>query len=179
MRLPRLGEVRIDVRRFTPVILRTVWNHVMKDDCLDLAAQMSFYFVTSLFPFLVVIGAVVGWLPSTGLWTEMAPSSPITLRAAVAGLRLSSVQSLENASYPVSGTVSADVSVQGTKQSPSGHGWIRIANGSAWRQPVTLATVNFHGDASALHAVLEIETPAGPPAGIWFTNSLPSTIRRK
>lgn len=71
MRLPLVGEVSTDIRRFIPVIVRTVWNDVMRDDCVDLAAQMSFFFVTSLFPFLVVIGAIVGWLPSTGLWTEM------------------------------------------------------------------------------------------------------------
>lgn len=71
MRLPQLGRVPIDARRFTPLVVRRVWDDARKDDCLDLAAQMSFYFVTSLFPFLVVVGAVVGWLPSTGLWTEM------------------------------------------------------------------------------------------------------------
>jgi len=71
MRLPQVGAVLTDVRRFTPVLVRTVWNDVMRDDCIDLAAQMSFFFVTSLFPFLVVIGAIVGWLPSTGLWAEM------------------------------------------------------------------------------------------------------------
>jgi len=71
MRFPQVGELLTNFRRFTPFIVRTVWNDVMRDDCIDLAAQMSFFFVTSLFPFLVVIGAIVGWLPSTGLWTEM------------------------------------------------------------------------------------------------------------
>ncbi|MGA9882713.1 MAG: YihY/virulence factor BrkB family protein [Candidatus Acidiferrales bacterium] len=71
MRLPALRKVETDAQQCTPPLLRTIWDDVMKDDCLDLAAQMSFYFVTSLFPFLVVIGAVVGWLPSTNLWSEM------------------------------------------------------------------------------------------------------------
>jgi len=71
MRLAALREIVSDTRKYTLLIVRTVWRDVMKDDCVDLAAQMSFYFVTSLFPFLVVIGAVVGWLPSTGLWSEM------------------------------------------------------------------------------------------------------------
>jgi membrane protein len=71
MRFAALREIVSDTERYAPLIVRTVWRDVMKDDCLDLAAQMSFYFVTSLFPFLVVIGAVVGWLPSTGLWSEM------------------------------------------------------------------------------------------------------------
>jgi membrane protein len=65
-------QTKFNIRRFTPVIVRTIWNDVRNDDCLDLAAQMSFYFVLSLFPFLIVIGSVVGWLPSTDLWHEMA-----------------------------------------------------------------------------------------------------------
>jgi membrane protein len=40
----------------------------MADDCLDLSAQMSFYFVLSLFPFFLVVAAIIGWLPSTALW---------------------------------------------------------------------------------------------------------------
>jgi membrane protein len=71
MRLQALQEAVIEARHKTPLVVRTVLDDVMKDDCMDLAAQMSFFFVTSLFPFLVVIGAVVGWLPSTDLWTEM------------------------------------------------------------------------------------------------------------
>lgn len=43
----------------------------MKDGCLDLAAQMAFYFSLSLFPFFIVIAAVVGWLPSTTLWHNL------------------------------------------------------------------------------------------------------------
>lgn len=64
-------EKRFNIRRFTPALVTTVWNDVQKDDCLDLAAQMSFYFVLSLFPFLIVIGSIVGWLPSTDLWRGM------------------------------------------------------------------------------------------------------------
>jgi membrane protein len=71
MRLHALRRIVSNAQKKVPFIVSTVWDDVIKDDCLDLAAQMSFYFVTSLFPFLVVIGAVVGWLPSTGLWTEM------------------------------------------------------------------------------------------------------------
>lgn len=71
MRPAALRDIVSDALREIPFIVRTVWRDAIKDDCVDLAAQMSFFFVTSLFPFLVVIGAVVGWLPSTGLWSEM------------------------------------------------------------------------------------------------------------
>ena len=32
-------------------LLRKIWNRLNSDDCLDLAAQVSFYFVLSFFPF--------------------------------------------------------------------------------------------------------------------------------
>jgi len=49
-----------------------IWNQIQKDDCFDLAAQMSFYFALSLFPFFLVLSVVVGWLPSTTVWKSFA-----------------------------------------------------------------------------------------------------------
>jgi len=49
-------------------VLSRVWKRVQSDDCVDLAAQMSFYFALSLLPFFLILAAVVGWLPSTILW---------------------------------------------------------------------------------------------------------------
>jgi membrane protein len=49
-------------------LLRRICHRIQADDCVDLAAQISFYFVLSLFPFFLVMAAVVGWLPSTTLW---------------------------------------------------------------------------------------------------------------
>lgn len=66
-----VGEIKIEMRRLTPRLVRIVWKDLQENDCVDLAAQMSFYFVLSLFPFLVVIGALVGRLPSSNLWPHM------------------------------------------------------------------------------------------------------------
>jgi membrane protein len=52
--------------------IKVVWADVLDDDCPDLAAQMSFYFILSFFPFFIVIAAVVGWLPSTTAWQNLA-----------------------------------------------------------------------------------------------------------
>jgi membrane protein len=51
-----------------PTLFRRIWHRIQADDGIDLAAQISFYFVLSLFPFFLVLAAVVGWLPSTTLW---------------------------------------------------------------------------------------------------------------
>lgn len=103
---------------------------------------------------------------SAGLrhWS-VAPSSAISLQAKIAQLRIASAQALANVSYPVSGFVSAELAINGTKQHPSSHGWIRVTKASAWRQPLTLATMNFHGGARELYAVLAVEAPAGTISG--------------
>jgi membrane protein len=55
-----------------PTVWKRIWNHIQEDDCVDLAAQMSFYFVLALFPFCLVLAVVIGWLPSTTLWRSFA-----------------------------------------------------------------------------------------------------------
>jgi membrane protein len=49
-----------------------VWDRVSDDSLTDMAAEVSFYFVLSLFPFFLVLAAIVGWLPSTDLWQSFA-----------------------------------------------------------------------------------------------------------
>ncbi|HEY1865850.1 MAG TPA: YihY/virulence factor BrkB family protein [Candidatus Acidoferrales bacterium] len=53
-------------------LIKKVSACVIADNCSDLAAQMSFYFVLSVFPFFIVLAALVGWLPSTTLWQSFA-----------------------------------------------------------------------------------------------------------
>jgi membrane protein len=66
-----LRRTRVVPQRVFDVIEITV-SRVLQDNLLDLAAQVSFYFVLSLVPFLIVLAAIVGWLPSTTLWQSFA-----------------------------------------------------------------------------------------------------------
>jgi membrane protein len=52
-------------------VVHLVRANVVADNCVDLAAQMSFYFALALFPFLLILAAIIGWLPFTGLWDEV------------------------------------------------------------------------------------------------------------
>ena len=68
-------SVHIGIRDFCcahPSLFRRIWEQVQADNCIDLAAQISFYFILSLFPFFLVMAAIVGWLPSTTLWRAFA-----------------------------------------------------------------------------------------------------------
>lgn len=67
----RLAFDFASLRLLFPEFVKRIWSRVLSDDCLDLAAQMSFYFVLSIFPFFLVIAAIVGWLPSTNLWQAL------------------------------------------------------------------------------------------------------------
>jgi membrane protein len=60
------------IRYVTPRVLQRIWHRVNADELTDRAAEVSFYFVLSLFPFFLVIAAIVGWLPSTHLWQAFA-----------------------------------------------------------------------------------------------------------
>jgi membrane protein len=52
-------------------LIRHVFARVVADDCTNLAAQMSFYFVLSLVPFFLLLAAIVGWIPTTNLWQNL------------------------------------------------------------------------------------------------------------
>ncbi|MGH9398284.1 MAG: YihY/virulence factor BrkB family protein [Terriglobia bacterium] len=48
-----------------------MWSKMNADDAFALSAQMSFYFVLALFPFLILLAALIGTLPFTGLWDSV------------------------------------------------------------------------------------------------------------
>ena len=53
-------------------LVRKVWNRLNSDDCTNLAAQVSFYFILSLFPFFLVLASFLGWIPTTSRWGSFA-----------------------------------------------------------------------------------------------------------
>lgn len=66
------NALRENSKQFYWAVVKRVWARVWADDCVDLAAQMSFYFVLSIFPLLLVLASIIGWLPSTNLWHNFA-----------------------------------------------------------------------------------------------------------
>jgi membrane protein len=66
LRVNQFGEyIRVN-------LVLKVWNRLNSDDCADLAAQVSFYFVLSLFPFFLVLASLLGWIPTTNRWETFA-----------------------------------------------------------------------------------------------------------
>jgi membrane protein len=53
-------------------LISEVWRRFNSDDCPDLAAQVSFYFILSLFPFFLVLASLLGWIPTSEHWDKFA-----------------------------------------------------------------------------------------------------------
>jgi membrane protein len=49
-------------------VLDRAYIRIRRDECLNIAAQVAFFFVLSMFPFFLVVAAIIGFLPTTGLW---------------------------------------------------------------------------------------------------------------
>ena len=56
---------------FIRKLLRSVWREIWEDNCVNLAAQMSFYFILALFPFFIILAALASYLPFTDVWHEV------------------------------------------------------------------------------------------------------------
>jgi uncharacterized BrkB/YihY/UPF0761 family membrane protein len=54
------------------LIMRRVVVRCYVNDALNSAAQVSFYFVLSMFPFFLVIAALLGWVPTSSSWQMFA-----------------------------------------------------------------------------------------------------------
>src|ERR1700722_17084079 len=88
----------VSLRRIDPSILWRIWKQIQADDCIDMAAQMSFYFSLSLFPLFIVLAVVVGWLPSTTLWTSFVTWMVAYLPSDARRLVFSTIMALGNGS---------------------------------------------------------------------------------
>lgn len=90
-----------------------------------------------------------------------APARPVSLELAAHRMSVAALASLGHLKYPVSGILSAQVSIRGPASRPSGSGDVQIANAEAWSQPIRNMTIHFHGDGKTVYSTLGVETQAG------------------
>jgi len=103
---------------------------------------------------------------STGLsqWS-FTNTSPIQLKLEALQLNIADLTLLANQQIPVSGTVSAGLTMHGTELNPIGNGNVTLANVMAYQQPISSAKLSFSGDGQQVQADLSVHSAAGDVQG--------------
>jgi translocation and assembly module TamB len=98
-----------------------------------------------------------------GSFTEY---SPIRVQAALRQVQIADLQRLAALQYPVSGVLSADVRMTGSKARPVGNGTVQLANARAWEEPIDSLSAQFQatGDEARV-SNLRLTAAAGTVTG--------------
>jgi translocation and assembly module TamB len=92
---------------------------------------------------------------------SLAASSQIQLQAAMTNMPVETAQEIAQLHYPVSGVLSANVTVNGTKAEPAGKATLTLAKGSAWNEPINDLAVNAQSHGGTIHSTVNLQIQAG------------------
>jgi translocation and assembly module TamB len=98
------------------------------------------------------------------------PSNAIKASLDVQKLRLADLQRLANQHYPISGDLSAKMSVAGSQLDPSGAGSAQVTNARAYDEPIQNLSLRFNANNGSIVSTLNLAVAAGTVDGsIAFT----------
>jgi translocation and assembly module TamB len=80
-------------------------------------------------------------------------------------MSIADLQRSANLRYPVSGDLSANVSLSGTELNPRGSGKLQVTNARVYDQPVQTLAAQFHADHGTVISLLQVAMPAGTGQG--------------
>jgi len=89
------------------------------------------------------------------------PTGPVTARVKSQGLAIKQILQVANLNYPVSGDLSADLSVRGSQENPAGNGRVEIKQAQVYSEPLNELVVSFSGDGNALTSDTTVSSTAG------------------
>src|SRR5215472_10123147 len=92
---------------------------------------------------------------------EFTPSSPLSVQATWKHLSAAEVLHLTRTDWPLSGSLSGEVSIEGSEQNPTGHGSLNLLQASLWGQPITSISMDFHADKDTVVTNTQVSLPAG------------------
>jgi translocation and assembly module TamB len=111
-------------------------------------------------------------------WSYL-PSNPIQGNLSVRQMSLADLEHLANVQYPVSGNLSANVSVKGSQLDPTGSGSLDIANARVYEEPIQSLSLKFHTESGSIISTLNVATSAGSAnSSLTFTPKTKAYILR-
>lgn len=93
------------------------------------------------------------------------PSSSLAVNLSVQRLAMRDLERLTNLQYPISGDLSAELSLQGSQVNPSGNGTARVENVRAYGEPVQRLAATFRANKNSVTSTLNVNLPAGTVNG--------------
>lgn len=97
-------------------------------------------------------------------WT-FREDSPFQIDANAAQMNIADLKNLAGIKAPVTGTLSANISLQGSETSPTGSGHISLTQATVSDEPIQSANVDFQGSGDELRTRLNLRMPAGSAQG--------------
>jgi translocation and assembly module TamB len=92
-------------------------------------------------------------------------TSPLDIKVKASQLDAASLINLTGRSIPVSGTLSADVSLHGSQIAPAGTGTITLTRASVYNEPVDSLNIALQGTGEEFQTKLDLRMPAGNAHG--------------
>jgi len=89
------------------------------------------------------------------------PSSVITLEVSSRDLAINQLLQLARLDYPISGNLSVDLSMHGSRLNPAGKGSVRLIKANVYGQSLQQLSIQSEGNGDALTSSLEMSLPAG------------------
>jgi translocation and assembly module TamB len=93
-------------------------------------------------------------------WAYLS-SSPIQANLSLRQMQLADLQHLANVHYPISGELSAKVSMNGSQLDPRGSGFLAISNARAYDEPLKALTLSIRGDQGSVNSDFHLSCDAG------------------
>jgi len=93
-------------------------------------------------------------------WSYL-PSNALNANLEVQQMRIADLLRLVNQQYPISGDLSAKVSLQGSQNNPVGSGSAQIANARAYGEPIQTLSAKFHAENGTVDSTLTAVAAAG------------------
>ena len=93
-------------------------------------------------------------------WSYL-PANRVQANLSLRQMPVTALEHMANVQYPVSGDLSADISVKGSQLDPAGSGSLELANGRLYDEPIQAMAVKFHAEHGSIVSSLNVSTNAG------------------
>jgi translocation and assembly module TamB len=88
-------------------------------------------------------------------------TSPVQLQLNASQIDIGEVAKLAGQQIPATGTLAADIKMQGSILNPQGTGTLHVINAAAYGEPISSVKVTFNGSGDQARANVSVSAPAG------------------